>query len=119
MKKLAQVFGFDRRKVGWYRDLALTTFAAIMSLCAIAAFAIEKSPFDRRLGIGALVIAVACWVITPNKAMLFGAVVLIVALQGWFAVLFSRDARSWWVALPATLLGIGFLAKYRKNPFRE
>jgi hypothetical protein len=116
VSRLAQIFGFDKRKAWWYRDLALTTIAAIMALWAIIVLMEPESSFNRRLGIGSAAIAILCWAITPNRVMLFGGVTGIVALQGWFAVLFSRDARSWWVAVPATLLAIGFLLKYRNKP---
>ena len=119
MSRLAQIFGFDKGKVGWYRDLALITIAAIMTLWAVVALIGPESSFNWRLGIGSVAIAILCWAITPNRLMLFGTVVGIVAVQGWFAVLFSGDARSWWIALPATLLAIGFLVKYRNHPMRK
>ena len=116
MNRLAQIFGFDKQKVWWYRDLALITIAAIMSLWAVVALIGPESLFNRRLGIGSVAIAILCWAITPNRLMLFGTVVGIVAVHGWFAVLFSGDARSWWIAVPATLLELGFLFKYRNKP---
>jgi hypothetical protein len=119
MTRLGQILGFDKRKVWWYRDLALTTVAAIMVAWAIVALMGPESPFNRRLGIGAAAVAILCWVITPNRLMLFVSVVGFVAVQGWFAVLFSGDARSWWIAIPATLLEIGFFAKYRNYPIRK
>jgi hypothetical protein len=48
--------------------------------------------------------------------MLFGTVVGILAVQSWFAVIFSGNPRSWWVAVPATLLVLGILLKYRNKP---
>jgi hypothetical protein len=87
-----------------------------MALWVIVALMGPQSSFNRRLGMGSVAIAVLCWAITPNRLLLFGVVVGVVAVQGWFAVLFSGDARSWWIAIPATLLGMGFFLKYRNKP---
>jgi hypothetical protein len=116
MGQLAQIFGYDKRGLWWYRDLALTTMAGIMSLWVIIALmGPESSPFTRWLSMGAATIAVLCWIITPNRWLLFGAVVGVVAVQGWFAVLFSNYPRSWWIAIPATIVGTGFFLKYRNR----
>jgi len=48
--------------------------------------------------------------------MLFGTVVGILAVQSGFAVIFSGDPRSWWLAVPATLLVLVLLVKYRNKP---
>ena len=116
MGRLAQIFGFDKRKVWWYRDLALSIVAAIMTLWVVVALIGPQSAFNRRLGVEAAAIAILCWAITPNRLWLFGVVVAVVAGQGWFAVLFSGDARSWWVALPATFIELGFVLRYRNRP---
>lgn len=116
MGRIARIFGFERRKLWWYRDLALTTIAAIMALWAIAALTQPESSYNRRLGIGAAAVAILCWAITPNRRIIFIAVAGIVAVQGWFAVVVSRDIRSLWIALPATLVAAGFFLKYRNTP---
>ncbi len=112
MSRLSDIFGFDKRRLWWYRDLALITIAAIMTLWVIVALTEPSSIFNRRLAIVAASIAILCWMLTPNRLLLFGSVVGIVAFQGWFAVAFSGDRRSWWVAVPATLLELGLLWKY-------
>jgi hypothetical protein len=116
VRRLAQILGFDRQKVWWYRDLALTTVAAIMTLWVVIALMGPKSSFNWRLGIGSAAVAILCWALTPNRLMLFGTVVGILAVQSWFAVIFSGNPRSWWVAVPATLLVLGILLKYRNKP---
>lgn len=113
MGRFAEIFGFDRKRVWWYRDLALTVIAAIMSPWVSSSLLGEASSFSHRLAVGAAVVAILCWVITPNRLMLFVAVMGIVAVQGWFAVLFSHDVRSWWIAIPATLLAVSLSVKYR------
>lgn len=115
MSRLAQIFGFDKRKIWWYRDLALITIAAVMALWSITTLMGPESAFNWRLGIGAAAVAILCCAITPNRLMLFVAVVGIVAVQGWFAVLFSGDSRSWWIAVPASLVVLGLLTKYRNK----
>jgi len=116
VNRLAQIFGFDKQKVWWYRDLALTTIAAVMTLWVVIALMGPESSFNFRLAIGSGAIAILCWALTPNRLMLFGTVVGILAVQSWFAVLFSGDHRGWWIAVPATLLVLGLLLKYRNKP---
>ena len=116
MSRLAEIFGFDKRKTWWYRDLSLIIIAAIMTLWVIIALVGQGSAINRPLAVGAAAIAILCWAITPNRILLLVAVLAIVAGQGWFAVLFSGDPRSWWVAVPATFLEIVALLKYRNKP---
>jgi hypothetical protein len=116
VKRLAQIFGFDKQKAWWYRDLALTTIAAIMTLWVVIALMEPESSFNWRLAVGAGAIAMLCLALTPNRLMLFGAVIGILAVQSWFAVLVSGNHRGLWVAVPATLLVLGLLLKYRSKP---
>ena len=116
MGEFARILGFDKRQMWWYRDIALTTIAAISTLWAIAGVMVGDSAFDKHLAIGSALIAVLCCIVTPNRLIVFGAVVGIVAMQGWFAVTFSGDSRSWSVAVPATILEVGFILKYRNRP---
>ena len=116
VKRLTHIFGFDKQKVWWYRDLSLTTIAAIITLWVVIALMGPKSSFNWWLGTGSAAVAILCWALTPNRLMLFGTVVGILAVQGWFAVIFSGDPRSWWVAVPATLLVLVLLVKYRNKP---
>jgi hypothetical protein len=116
VKRLAQIFGFDKQKVWWYRDLALTTIAAIMTLWVVIALMGPESSFNWGLAVGSGTIAMLCLALTPNRLMLFGAVMGILAVQSWFAVLFSGNHRGLWVAVPATLLVLGIVLKYRNRP---
>jgi hypothetical protein len=115
MGRLAQIFAFDKRKLWWYRDIALSTVAWIMTSWAIVALTIQNSPFDRRLGMGAAAVAVLCCALTPNRLVLIGIVAGMLAVEGWFAALFTRDPRSYWVAVPATLVAVG-IYKYVNRP---
>jgi len=64
---------------------------------AVISLMIGNSDFDRHLGIACLVIVIVFCGISPNRLLLFGVVVGFIALQGWFAVVFSHDVRSWWI----------------------
>jgi hypothetical protein len=119
MGKLGSIFGFDRRKLWWYRDIALITVAAIMTLWIIVAITGTTSVFNRRVATGAAAIAFLCFLLTPNRLLLFAGVLGIVALQGCFAVVFSGDRRSWLIAVPATFLEVGLLWKYRNRPLQK
>jgi hypothetical protein len=116
MSELGRIFGFDKRKMWWYRDLPLSTVAAIMALWAVIGFMDGGSTFDRHVAVGATAAVILCFALTPNRAILLGMVVGFVATQAWFAVVFSGDPRSWWIAVPATLFEAGLLFKYRNQP---
>jgi len=119
MNSLADIFGFDRQKLWWYRDIALGTVAAIASLWAVSALAAEQSGYDLKLGIGSAIVALSCCVISPNRLMLFGVVLGVIAIQAWFAVLFSHDSRSWWIAIPATGMAVAFFTMFGQRPIRN
>jgi len=117
--KLAEIFGFDRQKVWWYRDIALAIFAAIAALWAIVALVVGQSNFDNALGVGCILVAITCCSISPNRLMLFGSVLGVIAVQGWFSILFSRDSRSWWIAIPATGMAVAFFTMFGQRPIRN
>jgi hypothetical protein len=51
MSKIAEIFGFDRKKLWWYRDIALGTVASITALWGVVSLYVEHSNFDTRIGI--------------------------------------------------------------------
>ncbi len=119
INRLVEVFGFDRKKLWWYRDIALGTFASVAALWAVISLVTGHSDFDRRLGIACIVIVIVCCGISPNRLMLFGVVIGFIAIQGWFAVSFSHDRRSWLIAVPATAVEVAFFVLFRKYPIRK
>jgi hypothetical protein len=119
INRLTEALGFDTKRLWWYRDIALGTFASIAALWAVISLMIGNSDFDRHLGIACIVIVIVFCGISPNRLMLFGVVVGFIALQGWFAVVFSHDVRSWWIAVPATILEVAFFVLFSKYPIRK
>jgi len=85
MQKTKEVFGYDRRNLGWYRDLALGVTAGL-SLILGAIFAIELysghgSAFDWKICLGCIVVIVFCIFVSPNKStILVGAIATPAAL---------------------------------------
>jgi len=118
MRKLAEIFGFDSKKLWYYRDLALGTVASIATLWAIVALGFEKGEFDRRVGIICVGIVVVCCALSPNWHLILGVAAGVAAIQGWFAVAFSGDSRSWWVAVPATVIAVGLFRIFGKRSIR-
>ena len=116
--KLAEVLGFDRRNLWSYRDSVLATVASIATLLAIVAFAQPSNDFDRRVAVACSIIAIVCCTVSPNRLVIFGTVAGFVAVQGWFAVIFSKDARSYWVAVPATAVAIAIFRIFGKRPLQ-
>ena len=106
MNWLKGTFGYDERRLWWYRDLALGTLASIAALWSFAELLfVPYDRFDFRIGLVCILLAVACCVVSPNRLVLFMMVVAVVALGGWFVVArFPREVRSWIVAVPATIL---------------
>src|ERR1700722_3060258 len=113
MNWLKGTFGYDERRLWWYRDLALGTVASIAALWSFAELLfVPYDRFDFRIGLICILVAVACCVISPNRLVLFSMVVAVVALRGWSVVAqFPREIRSWMVAVPAMILtGVLFRA---------
>lgn len=108
MNWLKGTFGYDERRLWWYRDLALGTVASIAALWSFAELLfVPYDRFDFRIGLICILVAVACCVISPNRLVLFSMVVAVVALRGWSVVAqFPREIRSWMVAVPATILTV-------------
>src|SRR5258708_12125419 len=117
MTRVAGIFGFERKKLWWYRDIALATVAIVASLWGVVVLFSEKSDFNIRFGTACVVIAAVCCGISPNRLMLLGSVSTVVAVQGWFAVLLSHNQVGWWVAIPATTIPTTFFLMFAKRPF--
>jgi hypothetical protein len=118
MSKIAEIFGFDRKKLWWYRDIALGTVASITALWGVVSLYVEHSNFDTRIGILSVAVSIACCAISPNRLVLFGVVFGGIASRGWFALLVTRDPRSWWIATPATVALVVLLAVFRNRPVK-
>jgi hypothetical protein len=118
-KTLIEIFGFDPRRLWWYRDLALGTLASIATLWAVALLASHPANFDRGLGVICLVIGAVCCGISPNRVMLVGMSLGAVAVQGWLAYSFSKDIRFWWIAVSATALVLILLGIFGKRPLHQ
>jgi hypothetical protein len=117
-KKVAEIFGYDRSQVWWYRDLALTIIAWFSTAFALGGLTSGES-WDLRFGIACLVLALICCFISPNRTLIFGTVAGITALRGWLAVLRTADLRAWLLAVPATLVCLGVLIIYKDRPIRK
>src|SRR5258708_9547224 len=119
MTRVAGIFGFERKKLWWYRDIALATVAIVASLWGVVVLFSEKSDFNIRFGTACVVIAAVCCGISPNRLMLVGGVSTVVAVQGWFAVLLSHTQMGWWVAIPATHIATLFFVLSGKLTIRK
>jgi hypothetical protein len=121
MYGLKETFGYDGRKLWWYRDLALGTIATIAALWSFAELLfVPYSPIDFRIGLICMLIAVACCVISPNRLVLFILVVAAVAVRGWFVVArFPTEILSWAVAVPATILALVLFRAFGNRPARQ
>jgi hypothetical protein len=118
MNKIAEIFGFDRKKLWWYRDIALGTVASIAALWGVVNLYVEHSNFDTKIGIVSVAVSIACCAISPNRPMLFGMVFDVIASQGWFALLVTRDPRCWWIATSATVALVVLLRVFRNRPLK-
>jgi hypothetical protein len=116
MGRIARIFGFDPKKLWYYRDLALAIIAAFATLWAVFALGFESTPFDGKLGVACVGIVIVCCILTPNWHIIIGSVLGFAAIQGWLAAAFSGDARSYWVAIPATVLGTVFFLTMGRRP---
>jgi hypothetical protein len=118
MNKIAEIFGFDNKKLWWYRDIALGTVASIAALWGEVNLYLEHSTFDTKIGIVSVAVSIACCAISPNRLMLFGMVFGVIASQGWFALLVTRDPRCWWIATSATVALVVLLRVFRNRPLK-
>ena len=118
-RSLKEIFGFDGRLAWWYRDLALATIAGIALLEAVALLLVRDGAFDLRVAMACIVIAVVCCLLSPNRHLIFGIAVGIVAVQGWFSVVVTRDHRSWWIASAATAIVAVFLRIFGNRPLHR
>jgi hypothetical protein len=99
-----------------YRDLVLGTLASIATLWSVTLLFIGDSEFDTRLTIGFALLAAILCLLSPNRKVLVGMVLGVVAVQGWFAILFSRDKRAWIIAVSASLLAALFFRLFGNDP---
>jgi len=119
MNRLTEILGLDTKKLWSLRDTVLMTIAGIAIMWAIVAFLAMDDEFDKRLGIASVVVAAICCGVSPNRVMVFTVAVGWVAVQGWFAVVMTRDIHAWWVAGIATLVAAAMLFGFRDRPVRE
>jgi hypothetical protein len=121
MNWFKRTFGYDARRLWWYRDLTLGTLASIAALWSLSGLLfVPYDPFDFFAGLICILVAVACCVISPNRLMLFMSVVAVVALRGWFVVAqFPREIRSWMVAVPATILTLVLFQTFGNRSVRQ
>jgi len=103
-KTAREIFGFDPRRMWWYRDIALGTVAAIATawvVVGIASLLADPTPFDVGLTLVSALVAIVCCEVSPNRALLFCLAVGFVAVQGWIAVAI-KGGRLLWIAVPAS-----------------
>lgn len=118
MKRVRHILGFDPAKGWYYRDLGLATIASIALVWAVVALAFGTGDFDFRLGALSIGVVLACCLLSPNWHLILGAAVGFAAVQSWLAVLFSSERRSWWVAVPATILLAALMKIASTRPVR-
>lgn len=112
-----EVLGFESKKAWWYRDLGLGTVASMATMIALA-LAYEATLADLGVAIVCAIIAIGCCEISPNRLMLYGASVGVVAIQSWIGFIF-QGPRALWIAVPATLIVIVILFAFGKRPVVE
>lgn len=117
-KSFQDVTGFDRRDAWSYRDTALSAIACISGAWAVVGLGLGSNSFDRKVGAISLVISIVSCAVSPNRMALFPVPMAFVAFQGWWTVLFTNDPRSWWIAIPATILTLVYLRLFGHYPTR-
>src|SRR3954471_23548890 len=95
---LLSILGFDSDKLWWYRDLALGSVASIAAMWTIVLLP-AKTSFDLKVSVASALIAVACCLVSPNRFVILGIVLGVVAIQGWVAVLIATSIKAWFTAL--------------------
>jgi hypothetical protein len=108
-----KIIGWESNKLGWYRDIALSTIASVALGWAAVLFLSGMGPFDFKLGIYSLLLVGLCIALSPNRILIATVAVGFVGIQAWFSVFFSGDVRSWWLAISATVLGLTLRARER------
>jgi len=116
---ITRAFGYDSKKLWWYRDIALGTVASIATLWAVVALGFQKSSFDTKLGFLCIVVAAVCCLVSSNRLVLIMMVFGVVSIQSWFAVIFSLDLRGLAIAIVASLVELILLARFRNRPVHQ
>ena len=119
MNKLIRAFGFRRDKVWYYRDLALSTTAAIATLWAIVCLGFGSGRFDLKVGVASFAVALTCCALSPNWPVISAVAIGFATVQGWFAVAFSNDERSLLIAIPATIIELLLFWLLRNRTIRK
>jgi hypothetical protein len=119
MNKLAEVLGFDRNKLWWYRDIALIMVAAVAALWGVSCLYLVRSDFNTKVGISSVIVSIICCAISPNRPLLFCAVFTIVAASGWLALVVTRDSQAGWIAISATAAAVVMFRVFRKRPLKH
>lgn len=100
--KIERVLGFERKKLGKYRDLVLSAVGGLSLMYGWIFLGDRRSSFassiDWKIGIGCLVTTVLCVLISPNRLRV---------LAGCFAAIGGLMFLSFFSSGNRTALGVG------------
>ncbi len=119
LKRIPQFIGFERKKLWWYRDLALTVTAWMLTGYSVSSLAPPGDPAERAFGLACALMALVACIVSPNRHVIFLNVLGLVAVQGWLAVIRTEDRRAWLLAVPATVIAFGYFWWIKDRPIKE
>jgi len=109
MRTVREVFGYQGSKLGDYRDLALACIASFAFLWALAGLSTPHSDFDFKLGLGSLLVALACVLLSRRKVVVAGGALAFVVIRGLVGFFLGGKFLGLVVAAGAAVLFLGVM----------